>query len=418
MSPVTGRRQTVMASIVSTAIVVAAVILVIIVQRHRAQRAAARQSGAMSNMPGMANMPDMRGMASTPKAARQTEASATVTLSASQQRQLGVTFGSVEMRPLVADTRATGVVAFDESRIAQIAPKVSGFVDRLYVNETGQPVARGQPLLDIYSPDVLAAEQELLVAEQLQRSIGQSAVPGVPASSTDLVGAARRRLELWDISPAQIDDVLRTGRVRRALTIYSPASGVVVTKNVVQGQAVTAGEALYTIVDLADVWIDVELREADASLARIGARADIEITGLPGRVFKGRVAYVYPTLDTASRSVRARVVVSNSDRALKPGMYAAVHLSTASRPALTVPTSAVLRTGLRNVVFVDMGGGRLMPMEIEVGRTAGDYTEVVSGLEPGQRVATSAQFLLDSESNLGEVMRSMMSQMPSGAKQP
>ena len=408
------RRTPIVVTIVSLAIVIAAVIIVVAVRRHREQRATKAQSGGMANMPGMA----MPGMAGAPQSPSAGEAAGSVTLSAAQERQLGVTFGSVEMRSLVADTRAVGVVTVDESRLAQLAPKFSGFVERLYVNETGQSVARGQPILDIYSPDVLAAEQELLLAEQLQRNIGQSTVPGVPPSTTDLVAAAKRRLELWDIAPAQIDEVMRTHTVRRAFTLYSPASGVVVQKNVIQGQAIAAGQTLYTIADLSDVWIDAQLREADAAAARTGAGADIEVTGLPGQMFKGRVAYVYPTLDSASRAVRARVVVSNTDGVLKPGMYATVHVRSASRSVLTVPTSAVLRTGTRNVVFVDMGGGHLMPMEIEVGQTAGDFTEVRSGLEPGQRVATSAQFLLDSESNLGEVMRSMISQMPSGGKQP
>lgn len=408
------RRTPIVVTIVSLAIVIAAVIIVVAVRRHWEHTATKPQLGGMANMPGMA-MPGVAGAAQSPSAGG---AGGTVTLSAAQERQLGVTFGSVEMRSLVADTRAVGVVTVDESRLAQLAPKFSGFVERLYVNETGQSVARGQPILDIYSPDVLAAEEELLLAEQLQRNIGQSTVPGVPPSTTDLVAAAKRRLELWDIAPAQIDEVIRTHTVRRAFTLYSPASGVVVQKNVIQGQAIAAGQTLYTIADLSDVWIDAQLREADAAAARTGAGADIEVTGLPSQMFKGRVAYVYPTLDSASRAVRARVVVSNTDGALKPGMYATVHLHSASRSALTVPTSAVLRTGTRNVVFVDMGGGHLMPMEIEVGQTAGDFTEVRSGLEPGQRVATSAQFLLDSESNLGEVMRSMISQMPSGGKQP
>lgn len=418
------RRRRIVATVLSPAIIVAALITVVVVQRHRSRNATAARASGMANMPGMTapgmSRPGMTmpGMTGTPAAANSAMGSGTVTLTAAQERELGVTFGSVEVRPLVGDTRAVGVVTVDESRLAQVAPKFSGFVERLYVNETGQPVSRGQPLLDVYSPDVLAAEQDLLLAEQLQRNIGQSTIPGVPPSTTDLVAAAKRRLELWGIAPAQIDDVIRTGTVRRAFTLYSPASGVVVQKNVIQGQSIAAGQTLYTIADLSDVWIDAQLREADASAARTGAGADIEVTGLPGRVFKGRVAYVYPTLDSASRAVRARVVVSNGDGALKPGMYATVHLRAATRSALTVPTSAVLRTGTRNVVFVEMGGGHLMPMEIEVGQTAGDYTEVLSGLEPGQRVATSAQFLLDSESNLAEVMRSMISQMPAGAKQP
>ncbi len=185
-------------------------------------------------------------------------------------------------------------------------------------------------------------------------------------------------------------------------------------KRVVQGQSVMPGAQLYTIADLSDVWVDVQLREADASSVRVGSGADIEVTGMPGHVLKGRVTYVYPTLDSASRAVRARVVVSNTTGILKPGMYATVRVMTPSRSALTVPSSAVLRTGARNVVFVDMGNGQLMPQQVELGRMAGDYAEVLAGLEPGQRVVTSAQFLLDSESNLAEVMKAMMSQMSSG----
>ena len=157
------------------------------------------------------------------------------------------------MRSLAADVRATGIVTFDETRIAQVTPKFSGFAEHVYVNATGQPVRRGQPLLDVYSPDLVAAQQELLLAVQLQNNIGRSTVPGVPGATTDLVGAAKRRLELWDISEQQIDEILRTGRTRRALTLYSPASGVVTDKRVVEGQSVMAGQALYTIADLADV---------------------------------------------------------------------------------------------------------------------------------------------------------------------
>jgi membrane fusion protein, copper/silver efflux system len=407
MTPHVEHRSRTVTTIVSLALVLGAVVTVVIVQRRHAHAAAASAANSTENMPGMSNMPGMTGTSAG--------SSGSITVSAPQQRALGISFGTVDVRPLVTDARATGVVTFDETRIAQVAPKFSGFAERLDVNATGQPVARGAPLLDVYSPDVLAAEQELLLAEQLQRNIGQSAVPGVPGNTTDLVAAARRRLELWDISPTQIDEVLRSGRTRHAFTLYSPTSGVVVAKNVVQGQAITAGQALYTIADLADVWIDVQLRESDATAARVGAGADIQITGLPAQTFQGQVAYVYPTLDTASRAVRARIVVSNSSRVLKPGMYATIRLRTASRSALTVPTSAVLRTGTRNVVFADLGGGRLMPVEIEVGQTAGDVTEVLAGLEPGQRIVTSAQFLLDSESNLAEVMRSMISQLPSSS---
>jgi membrane fusion protein, copper/silver efflux system len=324
-----------------------------------------------------------------------------------------VTFGTVDVRRLTTTARTTGVVVFDETRLVQVTPKFGGFVERLYVNATGQPVRRGQALLDVFSPELLAAQQELLLAGQLERQLGRSAVPGVPGNSTDLVDAAKRRLRLWDVSEAQIDEVIRTGQPRRTLTLYAPASGVVTAKQVVEGQSIVSGQALYTIADLSAVWIDVQLRESDVAAVQKGTAADIEITGLAGHPLKGRVAYVYPTLDSASRTVRARIEVSNTGNLLKPGMYATVRLITPTRTALTIPNSALLRTGERNVVFVDMGSGTLMPRDVEVGAVTSDYTEVLAGLQPGQRVVTSAQFLLDSESNLAEVMRSMIGQMNS-----
>jgi len=215
---------------------------------------------------------------------------------------------------------------------------------------------------------------------------------------------------LWDISTAQIDSMLESGRVRRTLTLFAPASGVVMEKNVVRGQAIAAGTMLYRIANLRDVWVDVALREQDAASVRHGARASITLASAPGRPIDGRVAYIYPTLDSTARTVRARVEVPNPIGMLKPGMYATVSLTTPTRRALTVPSSAILNTGDRTLVFMDMGHGELMPMDVVTGQTLGAYTEVVSGLEAGQRVVTSAQYLLDSESNLAEVMRSMIGQ--------
>lgn len=336
-----------------------------------------------------------------------------VNLTPDQIRQFNITFDSVAVRTLTSDVRAAGAVTFDETKVAQVAPKFSGFVEELYVNFIGQAVRRGQPLLAVFSPDLVAAQQELLLAADLQRAVGRSAVPGVPEGS-NLLEAAKRRLRLWDISDAQIEAVLSSGRPRRTLTLYAPASGVVVEKKVVRGQAIAVGEPLYTIADLSEVWIDVQLREADATAVRVGSGADVELAGLPGRAFTGRVQFVYPTLDQETRTVRARVAVPNTGGVVKPGMYATVHLTTTGRSALTVPNSAVLRTGERTLVFVDMGGGELMPHAVELGGTVGDYTEVRAGVEPGQRVVTSAQFLLDSESNLGDVMKGMTGQMGAG----
>jgi len=398
---VTRSRSIALAGVIAVVLLIAAI--AITARNHRVQQSSVKATQSTRTTQGMAGMP---GMSVTD--------AGSVKLTTEQVRQFGVTFGTAEIRPLTAETRTTGVVTFDETRIAQVAPKFGGFVEHLYVNYTGQPVSRGQALLEIYSPELVAAQQELLLAGQLQRDIGRSAVPGVPGNTTDLVTAAKRRFQLWDISEGQIDQILRTGQVRRTLTLFSPSSGVVVEKKVLQGQSIMSGEVLYTIADLSDVWVDVQLRETDAASVRPGSAAAIEVAGLPGRAFDGRVTYVYPTLDSASRSVRAKVVVANPGGVLKPGMYATVRLATPSRSALTVPSSAVLRTGERNVVFVQMQNGELMPQDVELGRTAGDYTEILSGVQSGQRVVTSAQFLLDSESNLGDVMKAMIGQMSSG----
>ncbi|MFL5574401.1 MAG: efflux RND transporter periplasmic adaptor subunit [Gemmatimonadaceae bacterium] len=361
----------------------------------RAGTASKTTTGQMENMPGM----QLAGGGGTAR------------LSADQIRQFGVTFDTAGVRTLASTVRAAGVVAVDEARVAQVAPKVGGVAERLYVAVTGQPVRRGQPLLELYSPELLAAQEELLVARRLDQTVGEASVPGVPAATTDLLGAARRRLRLLDVSDAQIAEVLRTGRARRTVTIYAPASGVVTEKGVVRGQAVQPGQSLYTVADLSRVWVEAALREADAASVRPGTAAEIELAAAPGHPLTGRVSYIYPVLDSTARAVRARIEVANPRELLKPGMYGTVRLTTPSRTALTVPASAVVHTGERDLVFVDMGGGELMVHEVVVGTTAGDYTEVLSGLERGQRVVTSAQFLLDAESNLAEVVKSMMGQM-------
>ena len=330
-----------------------------------------------------------------------------VHLSASQLREFGVTYGIVGQRTLTSEVRTVGTVVIDESRTSAVTPKVNGYVERLYVNTTGQAVRRGEALAEVYSPELLAAEEELLLARGLDRTIGQSAVPGVPSSRGELLAAARRRLRLWDVSDAQIDDVLRSGRARRTVTFYSPVTGVVTEKKVTVGEAVQAGTMLYSVSDLSAVWVELQVREADAAQVRVGSTVDLEFASLPGRPFKGRVAFVYPMVTEQSRSIRARVSVANADGQLKPGMYATVSLSSPGRLALTAPRTAIIQTGERAIAFVDMGNGAIKPIDVEIGKTVGEFVEILSGLEPGQRVVTSAQFLLDSESNLAEVMKGM-----------
>jgi RND family efflux transporter MFP subunit len=239
-------------------------------------------------------------------------------------------------------------------------------------------------------------------------------VAAATSGASDLLASARRRLEYWEISAEQIDRLLETGEVRRTLTLHAPASGIVMEKNVVEGQAFQPGANLYLVAGLSEVWVNAEVFESDAAWVREGMPAEVTVNALPGRTFTGRVEFLYPTLEDRTRSMRARIELANPDGALRPGMYATVRMTARMSEALAVPASAVLYTGERGVVFVDMGGGQLMPHEVEVGVRGDELVQVLSGLDPGARVVTSAQFLLDSESNLAEVMRAMMAQMGEG----
>ncbi|MBC7673171.1 MAG: efflux RND transporter periplasmic adaptor subunit [Polaromonas sp.] len=268
------RRHSVAVAIGSVVLVVALFLLI-----RYAGTTATGAKGASSEKSGKNDMAGMSGMSTD----------GAVHLTTAQLTTFGVTFGIVEQRTLTTDVRTAGTVVMDEARVATVTPKINGFVERLYVNTTGQPVRRGEPLAEIFSAELIAAEEELLLARRLDRTVGQSAVPGVPSSSGELLAAARRRLRLWDVSDAQIDDVLRTGRSRRTITLYSPATGVVTDKKVTQGQAVQAGTELYVVADLSSVWVDAQVRESDAAELRVGSSADLEFATYPGRAYKGRV---------------------------------------------------------------------------------------------------------------------------------
>ena len=396
MKPLTRTQWAILRTGVGVLVLIATVVWMVD-RRQASERESATASRGMPGIPGM-DMP----MGS---------AGGTIQLTTAQMRQFGVTFGSVEQRTLTTGLRVPGTVVVDETRIMQVALKFGGFVELLHARVTGQYVQRGKPLMEMYSPEVFAAMQELLVAVRLERtSAGAAPIPGVPASASDLVTSARRRLALLGVADSDIQETLSRGEPSRTVTVYAPASGVVTERMVTQGQAVQSGQTLYTISDLSGVWVNADVRETDAAVLRVGIGADVELASMPGRPFKGMVSYVYPTLNPQTRTVTARISVANAGGQLRPGMFATVHLRSPTRRALTVPSSAVVRTGERTLVFVEFGGGRIEPQEVEIGQSTSEYTEVLAGLEPGQRVVTSAQFLLDSESNLAEVMRSMIGQ--------
>lgn len=337
--------------------------------------------------------------------------SGSMRLTADEIGTFGITFGTADVRPLEKTIRAVGLVAFDETRMAYVSPKFGGWVDELHVDFTGQPVRAGQPLLEVYSPELVTAQEELLLAVSLADSVGSSRIENVAGGARGLVESARRRLRYWDISDEQIDRLIETGQVRKTMTLYAPVSGIVMEKNVFEGQAFQPGHNLYMIADLSRVWVNAEVFEADAATVQEGMPAEITVSALPGQTLSGRIEYVYPTLEDQTRSLRARISIPNPSGRLKPGMYATVTLTADLGRVITVPSSAVLHSGERAIAFVDMGDGELMPHELRLGARGRELVQVLEGLEPGQRVVTSAQFLLDSESNLAEVMKAMMAQM-------
>ncbi len=323
---------------------------------------------------------------------------------------MGVRTANVEVRDLQRSLRAVGLVAFDESSQYVINSKVEGWIERLHVNVEGQPVRKGQPLLEIYSPDLLAAQQEYLLALDSSRRLATSPFPEVAEGGKRLVEAARNRLRNWDISDSQIEQLEQTRQVRKTLTLYSPYGGTVTMKKALQGMRVMAGEELLQIANLSRVWVNAEIYEQDLPWVKVGQRARVELSYGAGTVFEGKVDYIYPYLAGETRTAKARIIFANPGMELKPDMYANVQIATeAVKGALAIPADAVLRSGQGAVVFVARGDGKFDPRPVTTGATGDDgYVQIRSGLAAGEQVVTSAQFMLDSESKLREAIQKMM----------
>ena len=335
------------------------------------------------------------------------ESAQPVMLSEADARRIGVTYGTATIGSLAKEVRTVGQITVDETREQTIAPKIEGWVDQLFVNETGQLVSAGQPLLSIYSPMLVSAEEELLLAKRLDADIS-SASGDTRARAGDLLASARRRLAYWDIPESEIAAIERTGEVRKTLTLRAPSSGYVLEKSVLAGQKIMAGDALYKVADLSRVWIEGEVFEQDLANVRVGQTVRADFQALPGEHRVGRISYVYPTLDSDTRTARIRVVLPNPGLELKPGMYATIRIAGVERASvLTVPRSAVLSTGERNIVFVQDGRGQLVPQEVTLGAANDERVEILRGLAAGATVVTSATFLVDAESNLGTALGGM-----------
>jgi Cu(I)/Ag(I) efflux system membrane fusion protein len=348
-------------------------------------------------MAGMKDMQGMPGMPGMPTAGADTSG---VPVNRTEAQRLGITFARAAERPVRPFVRAVGVLKYADPNRVYVNARVGGWVERLYTDYVGKRVTAGEPLLALYSPELVSAQEEYLLAKRLK--------------DDTLAMSARRRLALWDIPADQIDSLDQRGTVTRTLLLRAPRSGEIVEKDVIEGQSVQAGQNLFLIADRSVVWADLAVFEQDAPAVRVGMPTTIRVDAVPDRTFRGRVTFIYPQLDERTRTLTARVEVDNPGLALQPGMYATAELVPGGRRALSVPLAAVLPTGTRDIVFVNRGDGRFLPREVRVGVRGDSLIEIVQGLKPGDEVVASATYLLDSESNLAAAIQGIMLQMGMG----
>jgi Cu(I)/Ag(I) efflux system membrane fusion protein len=330
-----------------------------------------------------------------------------VNVSPERQQLVGIRTASAEIRPMIKKIRTVGIVTYDETRVAQVFSKVEGWIEKLVVNYTGKLVHKGQPLFTLYSPDLVATQEEYLLALRAKQTLGSSSIKEISAGSDSLLESAHRRLSLWDISEEQIGDLEKTGKPKRTLTFYSPISGFVLKKDALQGMRIMPDKELYTIADLSTVWVNADIYEYELADIRVGQKATINLSYFPARNFVGKVSWISPVLDEKTRTAKVRLEFANRDFILKPEMYANAEIEIDAGRKLAVPDESVLDSGLRKVVFLDKGDGRFTPAEVKIGNKFDGYYEVLAGLSPGERILASASFLLDSESRLKEAMGAM-----------
>ncbi len=348
---------------------------------------------AMGSMPGMAGMEGM--------------APGMVMVSPEKQQLMGVRIATVERRPMVRTVRTVGTITYDETKVTHVHSKIEGWIDKLYVNYSGKLVEKGQPLFTIYSPDLLATQQEYLLAVKAKERFSASSIPEVRSGGESLVEASKRRLALWDVSENQIRELEEKGEAQRTLTLYAPHSGFVIKKEANQGMRIMPDKELYTIADLSTVWVNVDVYESEIPFVRLGQRASVTLSYDPGTTFNGKISYIYPYVDEKTRTAKARLEVPNPGFKLKPDMYVNAEIKIDGGRHLAVPEEAVLDSGLRKIVFVDKGSGHFEPKEVKLGARLAGFYQIVSGLDEGQKIAASSAFLFDSESRLAEAMGAM-----------
>jgi Cu(I)/Ag(I) efflux system membrane fusion protein len=321
-------------------------------------------------------------------------------ISPEKQQLIGVQYGTVEYQTISKSLRAVGKVALDETKITRINPKIEGWIENVYVDFTGKLVQKGQPLLSIYSPDLVQTQQEYLLAIKGQKELGESPFGEAVNFSESLVQSARRRLQLWDITDAQIKELEKRGQPSRAMTLYAPASGFVMTRNAFPRQRVMPDTELYSLADLSTVWIIADIYEFEAADIKLGQPATVTISSYSGREFRGKITYIFPQVDNTTRTLKIRIELANKSFALKSDMYADVVLNMSYGRRLVVPQEAVMDSGSEQLVYVSLNDGYFEPRKVQIGAKVDDKYIVLGGLQPGERIVTSGNFLIDSESKL------------------
>jgi Cu(I)/Ag(I) efflux system membrane fusion protein/cobalt-zinc-cadmium efflux system membrane fusion protein len=338
------------------------------------------------------------------------EPTSTIRIDPVTMQNMGVRLGRVERKTLVKDIRTVGYIAYDERKIFTVNTKFNGWIEKLYVDFVGDTVKKGQPLFDIYSPELVTAQEEYLLALEQYNSLATSSYPRVRDGAKRLLKAANTRLSYWDLTDAQIEEIGKTGYVKKTVKVYSPASGVVIKKSAFEGHYVKAGAHQFEIADLSKVWVDVDIYEYELPWVRKGMRAEMDLSYIPGKDYKGKVLFIYPYLDTKTRTAKLRLEFSNPKYELKPGMYANIYLkSHIAKDSLVIPQEAVIDSGVRQIVFVAIGDGKFQPREVKIGLEGNENEfQVLGGLKENEEIVLSAQFMLDSESRLQEAIQKML----------
>jgi Cu(I)/Ag(I) efflux system membrane fusion protein/cobalt-zinc-cadmium efflux system membrane fusion protein len=370
--------------------------------------------GEIYDKPGKSKM----GMDLVPVYADQVSSGSTVRIDPATVQNMGVRTAPVKKIDFSRSIRSVGDVNYNEEKISVVSSKITGWIEKLYVDYTGKKVRKGQPLLEIYSPDLVTTQQEYLLALKNKELVGASQFASIREGANSLLNSTHQRLRYWDIPESEITRLKESGEVRKSLILESPGDGVVIHKNAVEGLHIMEGMSLYRIADLSTIWVEVSIYDDEVPWIAVGQKARVELSYLPGKVLEGKVVYIYPYLDEKARDVKVRLEFRNPGLDLKPGMYANVWIKTPPiKDALVVPTEAVIRSGHRNIVFVAQGGGRFEPREVRLGEESDDgRIRILTGLAEKEQVVVSAQFMLDSESRLQEAIQKMLQEKQGGGE--